>query len=136
MAKVKLFFESTKSRSGLHAARRLAVRVVSGSVEVVDPAVSGGKGTYSRGRAGYVEVDPQGGYIVYVELVRNSQGRVKGRFTVYDATGEARLTAVLRNRKIRRSRGDAKLAWVVEAAVAALGLSGYVKRFNWNTGAG
>ena len=136
MAGVELFFESTKSRSGLHAARRLAVRIVGGKVEVVDPAVSGARGTYSRGRAGYARVDPQGGYFVYVELVRDPRGRVKGRFTVYDSSGEPRLVAVLRNRKIRRSQGDPRLGWVVEAAVAALGLSGYVKRFNWNTGGG
>ena len=136
MPGVRLLFESTKSRSGLHAARRLAVRVSGGRVEVVDPAPRGARGTYSRGRAGYATVDPGGGYLVYVELVRDPRGRVRGRFTVYDSQGEERLVAVLRKRKIRRSRGDPSLAWVVEAAVAALGLSGYVKRFNWSTGSG
>jgi len=131
----RLLFENTRSRSGLHAARRIAVRVSSGGVEVVDPPVAGGRGTYASGRAGWADVSlAPGEYLVYLALVRDPRGRVSGRITVYDHQGVPVLEAVLRRRKVRRSRGDPGLSWVVEAALNSIGLSRYVRRYNWRTG--
>ncbi len=131
----RLLLEATRSRSGKHAARRIAVIVEPGRVRVVEKGSSPAKGTYVKGTASYAELDPpKGGYIVYMVLVRGLRGRVTGRIHVYDHHGRLVLEAKLVKRKIRRVRGDARLSWVVEAAVNSVGLSAYVKRYNWATG--
>jgi len=136
MGKVPVRLEASKSRSGLHATRMVAVVVGRESVRVLEERVSGERPTYSRGWAGTLEVEvPEGYYLVHARLTLTPQGRVKGRFWVYDDKGNLVLEAVLRKRKVRRVRGDPELGWTVEKAVEKLGLSKYVRGFNWSTGA-
>jgi len=136
MGRIPVRLEASKSRSGLHAARMIALLVSRDEARIIDTRVGGGKPTYSRGWAGTVEVDvPPGHYLVHGRLVLTPGGRVKGRFWVYDWEGRLVLEAVLRRRKVRRVRGDPSLSWVVEKAVEKLGLARYVRRYNWSTGA-
>jgi hypothetical protein len=136
---LELPIERSVSRTGRHAARRVAVIIRSnGAIEVVgEPSRRGSGCTYSKGVCGVAEVrlDP-GDVAVEVRLVRSHSGRVSGEFVVYDHTGSPVLVAVYRRLKVRRSRGDPSYAWAVEAAVKALKMERYVRRFNWRTGAG
>jgi len=132
---VELEFEATRSRSGLHAARRLAVVVGRGGVRVVEDGPMPGRGRYVVGRASRGVVEAAGDeVIVYFDLRRGPRGQVKGRITVYSPSGAPLLEAVLRRRKVRRSRGNPRYAWAVEAAASVVGLSGYIRRYNWGTG--
>ena len=134
---MKLFVEATKSRTGLHAARSVVVIVGRGEARIIDKPTARSRGTYSRGLAGEVDVEANpGDHVVWVWLARNPRGRVTGRVRVYSWKGDLLLEAVIRKRKVRRSRGDPSLGWVVETALSALGLSSYIRRYNWATGGG
>ena len=137
-SRLELSVEATKSLSGKHAARKIIILYKSdGSKLLIDkPTNQGERGTYKRGIAGKVEVIPDDiEYVVEAYLVLNPQGRLKGWFNVYDKNGRSLLYAILRKRKIRRSRGDKSLFWLVEDAVRLLGLENYIRRYNPNTGA-
>lgn len=91
-----------------------------------------GKGTYSRGKAGYVEVKlGHGEYAVVASLVMGPRKRVKGLFTVYDESGAERLKVKYERFKLRLSEGSPELSWVVDAAVGVLGLDKFVRRRNY-----
>ena len=139
---MRLIIEASKSRTGKHASRKLAVVYYKNRKEVVaKPTGSRAKQehlrtVYARGQSVIVEVaDPDIEYIVYVELIRNLRGRVKGHLQVYDRDGRLLYKAVLRKRKIRRVSGDKQYSWLVEDAIKSIGLEGYVRRYNHNTGA-
>ncbi len=139
---MRLIIEASKSRTGKHASRKLAVVYYKNRKEVVTkPTGTGsrqeqGQTVYARGQSAIVELDaPDIEYIVYVELVRNLRGHVKGRLQIYDRDGRLLYEAVLRKRKIRRVSGDKQYSWLVEDAIKSIGLEGYVRRYNHNTGA-
>jgi len=134
---VKLLVEATKSRTNLHAARKLAIVFLpSGNYEVYEKPEIKGKGTYARGVAGYVSLNPpKGSLISHVNLVLNPRRRVSGRIRVYSSEGLLVLEAVLRKRKVRRVRGDPSYRWVIERTLRILGLESHVRRYNWRTGA-
>lgn len=135
MTSVTLTVEATKSRTGLHAARSVVLVIEGDQVSIISRPVIPGKGTYSRGTAGYVEVEvPPNGVIVHFWLVLNPRRRVKGVIRVYGFDGQPVLEARLAKRKIRRISGDPSYAWAIEKAVEKLKLSRHVRRYNWATG--
>ncbi|MCE4626280.1 MAG: hypothetical protein F7B78_01325 [Desulfurococcales archaeon] len=135
MARITLPVEATKSKSGLHAARSIVLILRGDNVSVIDKPMNPGKGTYTRGTAGTVEVEvPNDGVVVHAWLVLNPRGHVKGFFRVYNPNGDLVLEAKLTKRKVRRVSGDPDFAWAVERAVEYLKLSDHVRRYNWATG--
>lgn len=136
MTRLSFRIEASKSRTGLHAERRLLlVFRRDGSVERILTGSSRAKGTYSKGAAWDASVDLEPGDVaVYVRLVRGPRGRVKGFMEVYDSDGNMTFRAVLRRRKARASTGDPSYASYVERAIEMLGLGDFVRRYNWSTG--
>ncbi len=139
---MRLIIEASKSRTGKHASRKLAVVYYKNRKEVVTKLTSTTtkqehiRTVYARGQSVIIELDnPDIEYIVYVELIRNIRGHVKGHLQVYDRNGRLLYEAVLRKRKIRRVSGGKQYSWLVEDAIKSIGLEGYVRRYNHNTGA-
>jgi hypothetical protein len=113
---LRVRLEKSRSRTGKHAARALAL-LVSPEGRVVEPRprmTSPVKPLYRRGEAyeAYYQV-PEGWFLVYVWLVRNLRGHVKGYIEVYDSEGRMVYRAVYRRLKLRRSSGDPSYAWIV-----------------------
>ncbi|MEB3779472.1 MAG: hypothetical protein GSR85_04495 [Desulfurococcales archaeon] len=137
MARLELIVEASKSRSGLHAERKLALIVdAGGRVRRVDERVGAPSDrVYSRGYSRRIKVELKPGeFGVQVRLVKNSRGHVKGAITVYSHKGDIILEAVMRRRKIRLSRGDPSYSWIVERVIEYLGLGDFIRRYNWGTG--
>lgn len=135
---IRLYDELSKSRSGKHAFRQLALIVRSdGSVERIEkPAIRRSiKPLYARGSAYeiYVEI-PEGSYAVQLKMVKNLRNKVKGVIEVYDRDGRLLLRAVYRDEKVRRSRGDSSLEWVVRRVLDYLNIP--YRRVNMGTGSG
>lgn len=131
MGKVRLTIEASKSRSGLHAERRLAF-IVRGGVELEEVKGEGVKvdPVYSRGDARSIEVNlSPGDYAVQVRLVRGLRGRVKGYIIVLDSSGNVVYKSVLRKRKVRPSTGDKSYHFIVEKVVEALKLHKYLRSY-------
>lgn len=129
---MELPVELTKSRRGLHVKRTVVVVISRQNQRVIAEPQRPGKGTYSRGKAGYVEVKlSHGEYAVVASLIMGPRKRVKGSFTVYDESGAERLRVKYERFKLRLSRGSPELSWVVDAAVGALGLDKFVRRRNY-----
>jgi len=120
-----LRLERSRSRTGKHAARSL-VLLVSESGEVVEARprlYRRVKPLYSKGEAFEASFEvPPGWYLVYVWLVRNLRGHVKGYIEVYSRDAELLYRAVYRRLKLRRSRGDPRYAWIVRRVVEHLRL--------------
>jgi hypothetical protein len=128
---VQLRVEKSKSRTGKHAVRDIALLVYQdGRVEEVKvKSKYPVKPVYSRGEAYLVHVEAKPGvYPVQVHLVRNLWGHVKGYIEVYGPDGVAIYRAVYRKLKLRYSRGDDRFAWIVELVAKHLNLP--VKRVN------
>ena len=132
----KLMVEMTKSRRGLHARRCIVVVFEDGSARTIwKPEERDEKAkTYSIGVAGWVSLPRRYEAAVHICLVRGPHGRVKGRLVVYDNRGRPVLEAVLRRRKLRRSRGDPSYSRYLEAALKLVGLDRHVRRINMGTG--
>ncbi len=139
MGELEFTVEASKSRSGLHAERKLAFIVDKhGKIKRLDERLPGqatGK-VYRQGYSRKIKVALEPGYYgIQIRLVKNSRGHVKGSIIVYDHNGKELLTAVLRRRKVRLSRGNPEYSWIVERIIEHLGLEGFIRRYNWNTGA-
>ncbi|BES81406.1 hypothetical protein [Pyrodictium abyssi] len=123
--------EMSKSRSGKHAVRSLAL-LVSENGEIVEPRpriTQKEKPLYSRGSAYTASIAvPQGWYLVYVYLVKNLRGHVKGFIEVYSPDAQLLYRAVYRKLKLRYSYGDPRYAWIVQKVVDYLKLP--VKNMN------
>ncbi|KSW12270.1 hypothetical protein CF15_05845 [Pyrodictium occultum] len=123
--------ERSKSRSGKHAARSLAL-LVSEDGQIVEPRprmVREERPLYSRGSAYIASVAvPPGWYLVYIYLVKNLRGHVKGYIEVYSHDAQLLYRAVYRRLKLRYSRGDPRYAWIVQGVVDYLRLP--VKNMN------
>ncbi|MEB3789768.1 MAG: hypothetical protein GSR72_07760 [Desulfurococcales archaeon] len=139
---MRLIIEASKSRTGKHASRKLAVVYYKNRKEVITKPTGPRtkqehtRTVYARGQSFITELeDPDIEYIVYVELIRNLRGHVKGYLYVYDREGRLLYEAVLRKRKIRRVSGNKQYSWLVEDAIKSIGLEGYVRRYNHDTGA-
>ena len=123
--------EKSKSRSGKHAVRDIALVVRSDGtvVEAKPRAQYPVKPVYSKGEAYLVHVDiGENEYAVQVHLVRNLRGHVKGYIEVYNSDGTLLYRAVYRKLKLRYSKGDDRYSWIVEAVASYLKLP--VKRVN------
>ncbi len=108
--------EQSKSRTGKHAVRSLAL-LVSEKGDIVEPRprmTTPARPLYARGKAfeAYFHV-PEGWFLAYVWLVKNLRGHVKGFIEVYDPSGRLVYRAVYRKLKLRMSRGDPSYAWIV-----------------------
>jgi len=128
---INVRIEMSKSRSGRHAVRSLALLVSEkGEVREAKPRhVAEVKPLYSRGKAHIASIDvPEGWYLVYVYLVRNLRGHVKGYIEVYSRDAELLYRAVYRRLKLRFSKGNPTYAWVVRLVASYLKLP--VKRYN------
>ncbi|AFZ70333.1 hypothetical protein Calag_0575 [Caldisphaera lagunensis DSM 15908] len=135
MGKIKLEVESTKSKTGLHAMRRMVVIIRKDKEEIIKDPIEEGKGTYKEGKSGYVNLNLNPNeYAVHVILVRNPKNKVKGRFIVYDHEGKALLEVKYEKLKIRRSWGDKNLSWIIDRVIELIGLSNYVRHKNYATG--
>jgi len=131
MTTVILREEKSKSRSGKHAVRYIALIVDSkGSIRVPKPSRrEPTKPTYSKGSAETLYVNlSEGEYAVQVRLVKNLKGHVKGWIEVYDSNGRLVYRAVYRKLKLRYSKGDVAYAWIVERVIEHLRLP--IKRSN------
>ena len=132
----KLLVEMTKSKSGLHAKRCIAVVFTGGSAKTVwkpektDDSVK----TYKVGVAGWVSLRERYDAVVHICLVRGPCGRIRGRLVVYDSMGRPVLEAVLRRRKLRRSRGNPAYSKYIEEAIKIVGLDKHVRKINMGTG--
>ena len=123
--------EKSKSRTGKHAVRDIALVVKSdGTVVEAKPKTQYPvKPVYSRGEAYLVHVEVgENEYAVQVHLVRNLRGHVKGYIEVYNKDGTLLYRAVYRKLKLRYSKGDDQYAWVAETVANYLKLP--VKRVN------
>lgn len=101
---VKVFVERSKSRSGIHACRRLYVVVDANcrSLEVQPRGAKSVKTLYSRGEAfEYDIVVPEGYFVVQASFVRGLRSRVKGELIVLDPRGNVLCKALYRKLKIR-----------------------------------
>ena len=120
-----LRLEKSKSRTGKHAVRTLAFYVTSdGRVLPARPrSLQPVKPLYRVGEAYEAWFEPPSdGYLVYVRLLRNLRGHVKGYIEVYSRDAELLYRAVYRKLKLRRSSGDPSYAWVVRRVAEHLGL--------------
>ena len=135
MSRIGLLIESTRSRRGKHLARSVAVILKSDGRLVTVKPQERSRGTYSKGEAAYAQIDlEKGDVVVWIKLVRNFMGRVKGVIVVYDDKGREVLRLVYKRFKIRRSRGDPSYWVYVERVLKALKLYDRVRKVNLNTG--
>jgi hypothetical protein len=101
MSKFRLEVESTKSKTGLHAIRKIIVVFRKGKEEIINEPLIEGKGTYKIGKSGYASLNLEPNeYIVHIILVRNLKNRVKGRFKVYNYEGQEMLEVKYEKLKI------------------------------------
>ncbi len=134
---MRVAVEMTRSRSGRHASRRLLIVFRGGRTEVISapeerrPDLK----TYARGLAGEVEIPKDAEVAVYVSLVRNPRGHVKGYFDVLSPQGQLLLRMKLVRRKLRRVEGSEQYGEYIERALKLLKLDSYIRRINYGTGA-
>ncbi|MEB3755496.1 MAG: hypothetical protein GSR79_01350 [Desulfurococcales archaeon] len=124
--------ELTKSRTGKHAARRMAfiVNEHGGITELASGDICEECKTYAKGEAKRVKVKElsRDEYLVIVRLVRNTRGHVLGEITIYDWRQEPVFRAVYRKLKLRKNFGASRYAWIPRIIADKLKL--YVKRYN------
>jgi hypothetical protein len=128
---INVRIEMSKSRTGKHAVRSLALLVSErGEVREAKPRqVVEVKPLYRKGRAYIASIDvPEGWYLVYVYLVKNFRGHVKGYIEVYSRDAELLYRAAYRRLKLRFSKGNPAYAWIVRLVADYLKLP--VKRYN------
>ncbi|MCE4602201.1 MAG: hypothetical protein F7C08_00050 [Desulfurococcales archaeon] len=135
MARLSFRVEATKSRSGVHAERRLVIVFRgNGRVERILTGEDRVRGTYSRGSSWTAHIDLEPGDVaVYVRLVRGLRGRIGGYIEVYDHEGNMVFRAVIRRRKTRASKGDPRYSSYVEKAIEMIGLGDFIRKYNWST---
>ncbi|MGC8621814.1 MAG: hypothetical protein ACP5I6_01870 [Caldisphaera sp.] len=136
MTELSFDVESTKSKTGLHAMRKIVVLIKKGKeIETIANPSKDDKGTYKKGKAGKVTLRLNiNEYAVHVTLVKNPKNRIKGRLKVYNCDAQEVLEVKYEKLKIRRSWGDPSYAWIIDKAIDVLGLTNYVRRKNYGTG--
>ncbi|MCX8195586.1 MAG: hypothetical protein N3F67_00655 [Acidilobaceae archaeon] len=128
---VRLLVEASRSRSGLHAERKIALIVSSdGKVREASGETRPVKPLYAVGEAREVEAEVgEGELAVQVRLVRGPRGRVRGYVAVIDREGRELYRTVLRKRKVRPSRGDERYHRAVELALEYLSIAKYLRSY-------
>jgi len=128
---IRVRIEKSRSRTGKHAVRALAL-LVSEKGDIVEPKprlTSPASPLYREGNAqdAFYAV-PRGWYLVHVWLVRNLRGHIHGFIDIYDSDGRLLYRAVYRKLKLRYSKGDPTYAWIIRRVAEHLRLP--VKRYN------
>lgn len=122
---IVLRIEKSRSETGKHAIRTL-VFIVSDTGEIREAKprqLNRVKPVYSRGEAYEASFDvPFNWLLVYIWLVKNLRGHVKGFFEVYSRDAELLYRAVYKRLKLRRSRGDPRYAWIVRLVASHLNI--------------
>lgn len=127
---IELIVESSKSRSGLHAERKIALIYSGGRLYEPSGATRPVKPRYARGSASAISVSLRPGeYAVQLRLVRGPRGKVKGYIKIIDSSGKEAYVAVIRKRKMRPSKGDVALHHVAELVVERVTLSKYLRKY-------
>ncbi len=125
--------EKSRSRSGKHAIRSLALLVSpDGSIEEAKPTrIIRETPIYINGDAyrAYIRV-PKGWFLAYIYMIKNLRGRVRGFIEVYSDEGILLYKANYNKLKLRRSTGDPKYAWIIRR------IADYLKLFVKNTNLG
>ncbi len=124
--------EKSKSRTGKHAyvEKAFLVSKKGGITDAKGKIIGVDKTLYSTGYARKIALGniDENTYVVRVRLVKGFKNIVKGEIIVLDNNGFEVYKAVYRRLKLRRSHGDPKYAWIVEAVAKHLRLP--VKRIN------
>ncbi|MCE4617118.1 MAG: hypothetical protein F7C32_00835 [Desulfurococcales archaeon] len=128
----RFIVELSRSKTGKHAIRR-ALFIVSedGRVKLFDSKGTPVKPTYVKGSATLVNVKntlKKGEFLVYVVMIKNLRGHLKGFFEVYDWEGRIVYRAKYHRLKLRKSLGNPYYAWIVRVVAEALKLK--IKNFN------
>ncbi len=133
---VKIRVENSRSRSGKHAFRAIAVIVNDGKLELVDVDRVPGtlvKPRYVKGVAKIANLKlPKDSYVVLLELVKNPRNKVKGVVRVLDSDGNEKLRLKYINGVVRRSRGASELGSIALKALEFLRIPYH--RVNLRTG--
>ncbi|MEM0497264.1 MAG: hypothetical protein QXR22_03595 [Acidilobaceae archaeon] len=128
---IKLVIEASKSRSGLHAERKIAF-IVGEKGEIVEARGSGEpvKPVYSIGEAKMITVNITPKQLaVQVRLVKGLRDRVKGYIAIYDYMGREVYRVVIRKRKLKPSRGDRRYHKIIESIVEKITLAKYLRKY-------
>lgn len=116
---VELVVESSKSRSGRHAAYSnfFVYSRERGAIEPGERYAVGSqpaRPTYARGWAKRVAASvKREDLIIYARFVRNFRGKVKGHIAVLSHRGELLFRAKYDGGALRRSAGNPAYAWLV-----------------------
>ena len=110
--------ESSKSRSGKHVliSTLLVYKKKEGLVPYTKCLISEApiSPVYREGSAKLVKIEvDQGDLVVYVRLVKNFKGVVKGYLEVYSSRGELLYRAKYSSGVVRFSKGNPVYAWLV-----------------------
>jgi hypothetical protein len=116
--------ESSKSRSGKHVSisTLLVYKKKEGLLPYTKCLVSEAPTSplYRRGSAKLVKIEvDHGDLVVYVHLVKNFKGAVKGYLNVYSSKGELLYRAKYCDGVVRFSKGSPVYAWLVRVVLDA-----------------
>ncbi|BBD72714.1 hypothetical protein HS1genome_1103 [Sulfodiicoccus acidiphilus] len=116
---MELLLENSKSKSGKHAARALALEVRQDSLVEVNAQGKKAKPTYSVGEAMTIDVSKVRGTVVYMRFVRNLKKKVEGEVVVI-RENNVLLKMKYRKLKLKRVEGDSSYVELVKRAMEQL----------------
>ncbi len=123
MTKIEVRLERSESNTRKHKYVRRAFKVNLNTLDVkeVEPKLKLSPLLYAKGWSSLAEVKlGEGDVLVVTEFLMNSQGRVKGRFTVFSNKGGILYKAVYRKFKIRGSYGDPRYYKAIKRVIEKL----------------
>lgn len=127
---MELIVESSKSRSGIHAERKIAFIYSHGKLLEPSGPTRPVRPVYAKGSASAISVSLKPGeYAIQLRLVRNARGSVKGRLRIFDSSGREVYSATIRKRKMRPASGDVALHSIAELVVERVTLSKYLRKY-------
>ena len=133
---LRIRIENSRSRSGKHAYRTLALIVSKEGSEIREPTtlrVEEAKPLYSRGSAYHAYIDLKSDELLtYVVLVKNLRNEVKGYIEVYTLNGQKAIRVKYVNGKIRCVFGRRRYWPIIEKVLMYLRVP--YRRVNLNTG--
>ena len=133
---MRIRIENSRSRSGKHAYRALALVVSKEGSEIREPTalrVEEAKPFYAEGSSHYVYTDLKSNeWLTYVVLVKNLRNEVKGYIEVYASDGQKVFRVKYVNGKIRCVFGSRRYWSIVEKVLMYLRVP--YRRVNLNTG--
>jgi len=133
---LRIRIENSRSRTGKHACRALALIVSKEGSEIREPTAlrtEEVKPLYSDGSARYIYIDLKSNeLLVYVMLIKNLRNEVKGYIEVYTLNGNKVFRVKYVNGKIRCVFGNRRYWPIVEKVLMHLRIP--YRRVNLNTG--